>query len=92
MTIDKSWIALGNWNSTAFKEGLLNFIEIAKNHEFFDLQSLQDEGLWEGVKLGINAKCAQSYKDCKQKAKKHFLANDGYENIEKANNSPPEYI
>ncbi|KAD4180477.1 hypothetical protein E3N88_29068 [Mikania micrantha] len=32
MTIDKSWITLGNRNSTAFKEGLLNFIEIAKNH------------------------------------------------------------
>ncbi|KAL8239962.1 hypothetical protein R6Q59_016529 [Mikania micrantha] len=30
--------------------------------EFFDLQPLQDEGLWEGVKLGINAECAQSYK------------------------------
>ncbi|KAL8240276.1 hypothetical protein R6Q59_013631 [Mikania micrantha] len=61
-------------------------------HEFFDLQALQDEGLWEGVKLGINAKCARSYKDRKQKAKKHFLANGGYEKIEKPKNSPPEYM
>ncbi|KAL8248461.1 hypothetical protein R6Q59_005329 [Mikania micrantha] len=60
--------------------------------EFFDLQALQDEGLWEGVKLGINAECARSYKDRKQKAKKHFLANGGYENIEKAKNFPPEYM
>ncbi|KAL8262463.1 hypothetical protein R6Q59_023812 [Mikania micrantha] len=60
--------------------------------EFFDLQALQDEGLWEGVKLGINAECARSYKDRKQKAKNHFLANGGYENIEKAKNSPPEYM
>ncbi|KAL8244003.1 hypothetical protein R6Q59_010261 [Mikania micrantha] len=40
--------------------------------EFFDLQALQDEGLWEGVKLGINAECARSYKDRKQKAKSIF--------------------
>ncbi|KAL8209636.1 hypothetical protein R6Q57_006368 [Mikania cordata] len=60
--------------------------------EVFDLQALQDEGLWEGVKLGINAECARSYKDRKQKAKKHFLANGGYENIEMGKNSPPEYM
>ncbi|KAL8256421.1 hypothetical protein R6Q59_031488 [Mikania micrantha] len=59
--------------------------------EYFDLQALQDQRLWVGVKLGINAECARSYKDRKQKAKKHFLANGGYKNIEKAKNSPPEY-
>ncbi|KAL8205397.1 hypothetical protein R6Q57_008948 [Mikania cordata] len=48
--------------------------------------------LWEGGKLGINAECARSYKDRKQKEKKHFLANGGYENIEKEKNSPPEYM
>ncbi|KAL8215964.1 hypothetical protein R6Q57_022801 [Mikania cordata] len=56
---------------------------------FFDLQALQDEGLWEGVKLGINNECARSYKERKQKAKKHFPANGGYENIERAKTSPP---
>ncbi|KAL8217865.1 hypothetical protein R6Q57_021238 [Mikania cordata] len=61
-------------------------------HEFFDLQALQDEGLWEGVKLGINAESARSYKDRKQKEKKHFLANGVYENIEKAKNSLLEYM
>ncbi|KAL8201686.1 hypothetical protein R6Q57_010833 [Mikania cordata] len=29
--------------------------------EFFDLQALQDEGLWEGVKLGINVELKQQY-------------------------------
>ncbi|KAL8267723.1 hypothetical protein R6Q59_001521 [Mikania micrantha] len=41
--------------------------------EFFYLQALQDEGLWEGVKLGINAECARSYKDRKQKEKKSIF-------------------
>ncbi|KAI3793976.1 hypothetical protein L1987_36600 [Smallanthus sonchifolius] len=32
MTIDKSWVTLGNQNSPAFLSGLRNFIETAKNH------------------------------------------------------------
>ncbi|KAL8230507.1 hypothetical protein R6Q57_000285 [Mikania cordata] len=60
--------------------------------DFFDFHALQDEGLWEGVNLGINVECARSYKYRKQKAKKHFLSNGSYENIEKAKNSPPEYM
>ncbi|KAI3826167.1 hypothetical protein L1987_00212 [Smallanthus sonchifolius] len=32
MTIDKSWVTLGNRNSPAFLSGLRNFIETAKNH------------------------------------------------------------
>ncbi|KAL8198136.1 hypothetical protein R6Q57_030046 [Mikania cordata] len=63
------------------KDNSSDLIRLISNEEFFDLQALKNEGLWEEVNLGINAECVRNYKDRKQKAKMHFLANGGYENI-----------
>ncbi|KAL8244262.1 hypothetical protein R6Q59_010520, partial [Mikania micrantha] len=41
-------------------------------HHYFDLQQYHNTEYWDGIKLGIQAECANRYKDRKTKLKKHF--------------------
>ncbi|KAL8232894.1 hypothetical protein R6Q57_002672 [Mikania cordata] len=57
-------------------------------HHYFDLQQYLNTEYWDGIKLGIQADCADRYKDRKTKLKKHFDKEGGYDNTERAKHNP----
>ncbi|KAL8233673.1 hypothetical protein R6Q59_019773 [Mikania micrantha] len=59
------------------------------NH-YFDLQQYRNTKYWDGIKLGIQADCANRYKDRKTKLKKHFDKEGGYDDTERAKHNPPK--
>ncbi|KAD5317344.1 hypothetical protein E3N88_17290 [Mikania micrantha] len=59
-------------------------------HNYFDLAQYHNTEYWDGIKLGIQADCANRYKDRKTKLKKHFDKEGGYENTERAKQNPPK--
>ncbi|KAL8208689.1 hypothetical protein R6Q57_008101 [Mikania cordata] len=57
-------------------------------HHYFDLSQYQNNEYWDGIKLGIQADCANRYKDRKTKLKKHFDKEGGYDNTTRAKQNP----
>ncbi|KAL8231303.1 hypothetical protein R6Q57_001081 [Mikania cordata] len=57
---------------------------------YFDLAQYHNTEYWDGIKLGIQADCANRYKDRKQKLKKHFDKERGYDNTTRAKQNPPK--
>ncbi|KAL8246236.1 hypothetical protein R6Q59_007452 [Mikania micrantha] len=53
-------------------------------HNYFDLTQYHNTEYWDGIKLGIQAECANRYKDRKKKLKKHFDKEGCYDNTERA--------
>ncbi|KAL8200823.1 hypothetical protein R6Q57_012162 [Mikania cordata] len=52
--------------------GILIGCQPAANLHYFDLAQYHNTEYWDGIKLGIQADCANRYKDRKTKLKKHF--------------------
>ncbi|KAL8230426.1 hypothetical protein R6Q57_000204 [Mikania cordata] len=59
-------------------------------HHYFDLQSWLGTPDWDGIRAGINEDCARRYQDRKNELKRHFDNYSGYDNVENANNHPPD--
>ncbi|KAD7480122.1 hypothetical protein E3N88_03258 [Mikania micrantha] len=59
-------------------------------HNYFHLAQYHNTEYWDGIKLGIQADCANRYKDRKTKLKKHFDKEGGYDNTERAKQNPPK--
>ncbi|KAL8242923.1 hypothetical protein R6Q59_013225 [Mikania micrantha] len=59
-------------------------------HHYFDLAQYHSTEYWDGIKLGIQANCANRYKDRKTKLKKHFDKEGGYDNTARAKQNPPK--
>ncbi|KAL8265269.1 hypothetical protein R6Q59_023399 [Mikania micrantha] len=65
------------------------YFSILTNHYFY-LQQYHNTEYWDGIKLGIQADCANRYKDRKTKLMKHFDKEGGYDNTERAKQNPPK--
>ncbi|KAL8213970.1 hypothetical protein R6Q57_003419 [Mikania cordata] len=61
-------------------------------HHYIDFQRCHNSEYWKGIKLGIQADCANRYKDRKTKLKKDFDKHGGYDDTERAKTSHPEGI
>ncbi|KAL8211090.1 hypothetical protein R6Q57_005527 [Mikania cordata] len=59
-------------------------------HHYFDLTQYHNTEYWDGIKLGIQADCANRYQDRKTKLKKHFDKEGGYDNTTRAKQNPPK--
>ncbi|KAL8249305.1 hypothetical protein R6Q59_006173 [Mikania micrantha] len=59
-------------------------------HHYFDLAQYHNTEYWDGIKLGIQADCANRYKDRKTKLKKHFDKEGRYDNTARAKQNPPK--
>ncbi|KAL8226541.1 hypothetical protein R6Q57_016373 [Mikania cordata] len=59
-------------------------------HHYFDLTQHHNTEYWDGIKLGIQADCANRYKDRKTKLKKHFDKEGRYDNTTRAKQNPPK--
>ncbi|KAL8218446.1 hypothetical protein R6Q57_021819 [Mikania cordata] len=59
-------------------------------HHYFDLAQYHNTEYWDGIKLGIQADCANRYKDRKTKLKKHFDKEGGYDNTTRAKQNLPK--
>ncbi|KAL8200502.1 hypothetical protein R6Q57_011841 [Mikania cordata] len=59
---------------------------------YFDLAQYHNTECWDGIKLGIQADCANRYKDWKTKLKKHFDKEGGYDSIARAKQNPPKGV
>ncbi|KAL8204988.1 hypothetical protein R6Q57_010611 [Mikania cordata] len=55
---------------------------------YFDLQQYHNTEYWDGIMLGIQADCANRYKDRKTKLKKLFDKEGGYDNTEREKHNP----
>ncbi|KAL8231822.1 hypothetical protein R6Q57_001600 [Mikania cordata] len=58
-------------------------------HHYFDLAQYHNTKYCDGIKLGIQADCANRYKYWKKKLKKHF-DKGGYDNTTRAKQNPPK--
>ncbi|KAL8202071.1 hypothetical protein R6Q57_011218 [Mikania cordata] len=59
-------------------------------HHYFDLTQYHNIEYWDGIKLVIQADCANRYKDRKTKLKKHFDKEGGYDNTTRAKQNLPK--
>ncbi|KAL8205384.1 hypothetical protein R6Q57_008935 [Mikania cordata] len=57
-------------------------------HHYFDLAQYHNTEYWDGIKLGIQADCANVYKDRKTKLKKHFDKEGRYDNKARSKQNP----
>ncbi|KAD2804950.1 hypothetical protein E3N88_38327 [Mikania micrantha] len=84
------------WEHIAFDKTSWKYVSSAEKNalyehlkNYFDLAHYHNTEYWDGIKLGIQADCANRYKDRKTKLKKHFDKVGGYDNTERAKQNPP---